>query len=95
MAGIYIHIPFCSSRCIYCAFYSTTSLDLRQKYVDAVCRELRSRPSSDIVSTIYLGGGTPSQLTIAQLKQLFDTLYIYIIRWKRMQKSPWSVTQMM
>ena len=77
MAGIYIHIPFCRSRCIYCGFYSTTHLELRQRYVDAVCMELRSRPSSDIVSTIYLGGGTPSQLTIAQLKKLFDTLYIY------------------
>ena len=40
MAGLYIHIPFCASRCIYCGFYSTTSLKLRQRYVDAVCREM-------------------------------------------------------
>ena len=40
MAGIYIHIPFCKSRCIYCAFYSTTDPSLRQRYVDAVCREM-------------------------------------------------------
>ena len=78
MAGIYIHIPFCASRCIYCAFYSTTSLDLRQKYVDAVCREvLMSCAYSHDINTIYLGGGTPSQLTAAQLQQLFDALYIY------------------
>ena len=77
MAGIYIHIPFCKSRCIYCGFYSTTDIQLRQRYVDAVCKELRMRPSSDVVSTIYLGGGTPSQLTITQLRQLFEAIYIY------------------
>lgn len=82
MAGIYIHIPFCRSRCIYCGFYSTTSLEERQRYVDAVCRELTGdrsnesflNDSGELVSSIYLGGGTPSQLTIAQLRQIFDTL---------------------
>ena len=78
MAGLYIHIPFCASRCIYCGFYSTTSLKLRQQYVDAVCREmsLLSTPSKErgSIDTIYLGGGTPSQLTPDQLRQLF--LYI-------------------
>lgn len=75
MAGIYIHIPFCRSRCTYCGFYSTTGLDLRQRYVDAVCRELSIRGTE--ASTIYLGGGTPSQLTIQQLRQIFEALYIY------------------
>ena len=75
MAGIYIHIPFCQSRCIYCGFYSTTLLGLRQKYVDALCSELHKRVCPCCVKTIYLGGGTPSQLTIAQLCELFDTLY--------------------
>ena len=76
MAGLYIHIPFCASRCIYCGFYSTTHLDLRQQYVDAVCREMELRSVlgdsvAEPVSTIYLGGGTPSQLTIPQLRQIF------------------------
>ena len=75
MAGIYIHIPFCKSRCIYCGFYSTTGLELRQRYVDAVCREMETRPfplpEGMDIDTIYLGGGTPSQLTIPQLRQLF------------------------
>ena len=76
MAGIYIHIPFCASRCIYCAFYSTTSLDLRQRYVDAVCEEIKIRGERlEVINTIYLGGGTPSQLTPEQLRQIFDTLY--------------------
>ena len=82
MAGLYIHIPFCASRCIYCGFYSTTRLDLRQQYVDALIRELVEVGKSkmlkdDSISTIYLGGGTPSQLTIPQLHQLFDAIYIY------------------
>ena len=100
MAGLYIHIPFCKSRCIYCGFYSTTQLEQRQKYVDALCKEMKLRSdhrsegvkefrSSDNteatnnlstcqlvnlstkINTIYLGGGTPSQLSIAQLEQLF------------------------
>ena len=83
MAGLYIHIPFCKSRCIYCGFYSTVGLALRQRYVDAVCREMVLRPpvsdglagGSSPITTIYLGGGTPSQLTGEQLRQLF--LYIY------------------
>ena len=75
MAGIYIHIPFCRSRCIYCGFYSTTAIELRQRYVESVCREMETHPfplpEGMGIDTIYLGGGTPSQLTIDQLKQLF------------------------
>lgn len=82
MAGLYIHIPFCRSRCIYCGFYSTTKLSLRQRYVEALCREMaiRSERTEESgarweVGTVYLGGGTPSQLTHDQLQQLFDTIY--------------------
>jgi len=72
MAGIYIHIPFCKSRCIYCGFYSTVSLGLRQRYVDTLCREMELRNQHPLpIDTIYLGGGTPSQLTAGQLRQLF------------------------
>jgi len=84
MAGLYIHIPFCKSRCIYCAFYSTTSHELRQRYVDAVCREMKERATSltpgpspmgeGSFSTIYIGGGTPSQLTPEQLRQIVDCI---------------------
>ena len=79
MAGVYVHIPFCKSRCIYCDFFSTTSLPLRERYVDALCREieLRSRgltTEERHIETIYLGGGTPSQLSTEQLKRVFDTV---------------------
>jgi oxygen-independent coproporphyrinogen-3 oxidase len=77
MAGIYVHIPFCASRCIYCGFYSTTRRELRQRYVDAVCKEWQMRSqyiNNERVHTIYIGGGTPSQLTDRQLEQLFDAI---------------------
>lgn len=74
-AGLYIHIPFCSSRCIYCGFYSTTLLPLRQAYTDALCREMELLPYKPRLSTVYLGGGTPSQLSHGQLSKLFDHIY--------------------
>ena len=77
MAGLYIHIPFCRSRCIYCGFYSTTELELRQRYVEAICKEMNMVCQKGAIKTIYLGGGTPSQLTISQLQQIFDAAYIY------------------
>lgn len=82
MAGLYIHIPFCKSRCIYCGFYSTTLHSLRARYVDALCREMELRSISGnpldsrvSISTIYLGGGTPSQLNAHELNQIFDSIY--------------------
>ena len=77
MAGIYIHIPFCKSRCIYCGFYSTTMLSLRHKYVKAVCREMELRHCyvDEAVETVYLGGGTPSLLGASELDMLFQYIY--------------------
>ena len=78
MQGLYIHIPFCKSRCIYCGFFSTTMQDLRQQYVDALCQEMKMRcQGAENISTIYLGGGTPSQLTTDQLRQILHRAYIY------------------
>lgn len=77
MAGIYIHVPFCKSRCIYCDFYSTTQADMKRLYVQALCSELRMRHDylkGEPIETVYLGGGTPSQLDKTALKQIFDTL---------------------
>ncbi len=78
MAGIYIHVPFCQSRCAYCDFYSTTLLTHREAYVDAVCRELQHRLpelKGEAVKTIYFGGGTPSTLTIEELKRLLEYIF--------------------
>lgn len=73
MAGIYIHIPFCKKRCIYCDFYSSTDNRLVDKYIDALCIELESRLheiDKNNITTIYIGGGTPSQLSATQLGEI-------------------------
>ncbi|MBR4996968.1 MAG: radical SAM family heme chaperone HemW [Bacteroidaceae bacterium] len=73
MAGIYIHIPFCESRCAYCDFYSTTLLSHREAYIETACRELKSRLhelGGEQIKTIYFGGGTPSTLTIEELERI-------------------------
>ena len=78
MAGIYIHVPFCQSRCAYCDFYSTTLLAHRDAYVDTVCRELRLRQhelQGEPIKTIYLGGGTPSSLTIEELRRILENIF--------------------
>ena len=78
MAGIYIHIPFCKQRCSYCAFYSTTLYNIRERYVNALCKEIAMRKEyagGTLIETIYLGGGTPSTLSMEQLKRICDTVY--------------------
>lgn len=84
MAGIYIHIPFCKRRCIYCDFFSTTQSEKKSAYVRALCRELEMRQDyvgGEEIETIYLGGGTPSQLTEEELKEIFASIYhIYKVK---------------
>lgn len=78
MAGIYLHIPFCKKRCIYCDFYSTTQQTKQQPFVEALQKEIAMRKDylkNEQVSTIYLGGGTPSQLPYDQLAQIFETIF--------------------
>lgn len=77
MAGIYIHIPFCKTRCIYCDFYSTTRMEIKDRYIKALCKELSMRTDylkNEQIDTIYLGGGTPSQLAESDFRLLFNTL---------------------
>lgn len=76
MTGLYIHIPFCASRCVYCGFYSTVRPDLQLRYVDSLCREMamRQREAEGGIGTIYLGGGTPSQLSAGSLRHLFTQI---------------------
>ena len=76
MAGIYIHIPFCKQRCLYCAFYSSTLHSKQQEYCDALCREIIMRRNYiiGIIDTVYFGGGTPSTLTREQLQKILGTI---------------------
>ena len=78
MNSLYIHFPFCKSRCIYCDFYSTTlGQDYMASYVEALKREMSLRRQYIIgtrVHTIYIGGGTPSLLPSDLLKELFEAI---------------------
>ena len=76
VAGIYIHVPFCQGRCIYCDFYSTTEgEEWKSRYVDALLAELRMRRDElplARVHSIYIGGGTPSQLPARALAGILN-----------------------
>lgn len=77
MAGLYLHIPFCESRCYYCDFYSSTYKGNRSLLLTSIEKELADRKHylKEPVRTIYLGGGTPSQLTLEELSTLLQTVY--------------------
>ena len=78
MAGVYVHIPFCASRCSYCDFFSTLQLEQTgAAYVEAVIAEAhlrRDELQGEAVRTLYLGGGTPSQLPVPLLARLVEGL---------------------
>ena len=77
MAGIYVHIPFCARRCIYCGFFSTVRQDEAARYVNALCRELELRKdylAGAPVKTFYFGGGTPSRLAPEQIGQILSAI---------------------
>lgn len=76
MAGLYIHIPFCKKRCLYCDFFSTTLLERRKEYVEALIREIQARKheTGEPIRTIYLGGGTPSTLDIRDIQRLLAAI---------------------
>ncbi len=75
-ALIYVHIPFCAAKCNYCAFNSKISTaDEREIYVDALITEIKSTPYTiHPISSIYFGGGTPTSLTLNQLKNIFAAI---------------------
>jgi len=78
MAGIYIHIPFCKTKCHYCDFYSSTSLNEKKSFLSSLEQEILLRTNylaEEHVDSIYIGGGTPSLLSIDELIFLFEKLH--------------------
>ncbi|WP_462253122.1 radical SAM family heme chaperone HemW [Ferruginibacter sp.] len=90
MSGIYIHIPFCKQACNYCNFHFSTSLKQKDELLIALVKEIKPLLSSpegremekievgirnEVVNTLYFGGGTPSILSIDDLKIIFDALH--------------------
>ncbi len=76
MAGLYIHIPFCKKRCLYCDFFSTTQLERRDEYVAALVKEIEARrdEAGEPIRTVYIGGGTPSTLSVESLSAITRTI---------------------
>ncbi len=95
MAGIYIHIPFCKSRCIYCGFYSTTMHNLHDRYADAIIKEYdlrRDYHAGQSIDTIYLGGGTPSVMPMESLSRIMQSLPLPDNREVTMECNPDDIT---
>ena len=76
--SVYIHIPFCDSICSYCAFTKYLYNDnMINNYILSLEKEIKNKYQGEKIKTLYIGGGTPSCLTIYQLKKLFSILKIF------------------
>lgn len=90
MAGIYLHIPFCKTRCIYCDFYSTTRSELKARYIQALCQELEMRKAylkGERIETVYFGGGTPRNWR-KRISNKYSTLCKRVTGWNTVTKLP-------
>ncbi|MEE0889210.1 MAG: radical SAM family heme chaperone HemW [Bacteroidales bacterium] len=76
MAGIYIHIPYCSQKCIYCNFYSIATKKSKDNYIRAIIKEIEKRHTylTTPIKTLYFGGGTPTCLNKEQITQIIFAL---------------------
>ena len=79
MAGLYLHVPFCSQRCVYCDFYFVTTRTSHAPFVQALCAELdyyaAEYGSREPIETIYFGGGTPSLLALDDVAQVLQAIH--------------------
>lgn len=77
MAGIYLHIPFCKQACHYCNFHFSTSMKLKNDFLDALLKEIAIRKDytgGEKINTVYFGGGTPSLLSPTELRTIINQL---------------------
>lgn len=70
--NVYIHIPFCKSKCNYCSFVSFVKVEQKEQYVKALVLQIKSEYKGEKVETLYFGGGTPSLLTIDEFRNLIE-----------------------
>ena len=78
MAGIYIHIPFCKTKCHYCDFYKSTNFGARADFLSAMKKEMILRKhevNNETIESIYFGGGTPSLLKVNEIESILEFLY--------------------
>ena len=78
--GLYVHIPFCKTFCSYCDFPKIIAKDeFKDKYVDRLIEELNTKKEQLVdVDTVFIGGGTPNNLNLSQLKRLLEALKPYL-----------------
>ncbi|HHW69402.1 MAG TPA: radical SAM family heme chaperone HemW [Tenericutes bacterium] len=75
MNSVYIHIPFCSTICSYCDFCKFLyNEEWVEKYLNELEKEIKSKYNGELIKTLYIGGGTPSCLSIAELTKLFEII---------------------
>lgn len=74
--GIYIHIPFCQKKCKYCDFISFDKCDekVKENYVQAIIKEIENCKINQKVSTIYIGGGTPSIFPVEEIQKILKVI---------------------
>ncbi|MFZ4619454.1 MAG: radical SAM family heme chaperone HemW [Bacteroidota bacterium] len=81
MPSLYLHIPFCEHKCIYCDFYSIENMDSKERFLKSLETEIRMRAErfdhTQTIETIFFGGGTPSLLTKQQFERIFSLLHKY------------------
>jgi len=78
--GLYIHVPFCEKRCVYCSFYSTVhGKEERDAFVRTLAKELAFRHNDAPISTLYFGGGTPSQLDDEEMEAVFSAIHRHCV----------------
>lgn len=103
MAGVYIHIPFCHSKCIYCDFYSLVNDQRQDVYIEALFKEFGLRLQQPVWkhqtswNTLYLGGGTPSTLSSLNLERLCQNIDFFLpnatFRERTIEVNPEDITQ--
>lgn len=78
--GIYVHIPFCASKCFYCGFYSSVNIKTRKDYIEALKKEIEIRSNylgTKESKTLYFGGGTPSIIDIEEMNEIIQHIKKY------------------
>jgi len=74
--SVYIHIPFCKSKCYYCSFVSYPKLELKNEYLSALQKEIKLNYKGEKLNTLYFGGGTPSLLSVAEFEKIINLFNI-------------------
>lgn len=68
----YVHIPFCKSKCRYCTFVSYCDFELKEQYIESLLSDIKTNYSGEKLKTIYIGGGTPSVLSVNELENILS-----------------------